>query len=60
MIGVCIAIRINGGIESPINILVEHMNSMQRIALIGILTVITVVWTKISMNRLEKVVRDGR
>lgn len=60
MIGVCIAIRINGGIESPINILVEHMNSMQRIALIGILTVITVVWTKVSMNRLEKVVRDGR
>lgn len=60
MIGVCIAIRINGGIESPINILVEHMSSMQRIALIGILTVITVVWTKVSMNRLEKVVRDGR
>lgn len=60
MIGIGIASRVKWGINSPIHMLVGRMNNIHRMFLVVILVIATVLWTKASMNRLERVVRDGK
>lgn len=59
MIGIGIATRMKWGINSPIHMLVDQMSSRYRIELVGILTIVAILWTKVSMKRLEKVVRSS-
>lgn len=60
MIGIGMASRIKWGISSPVHMLVDRMNNTHRMVFVVILVVVTILCTKVSMNRLEKVVRDGR
>lgn len=60
MIGIGMASRIKWGISSPVHMLVNRMNNTHRMVFVVILVVVTILCTKVSMNRLEKVVRDGR
>lgn len=60
MIGIGIASRVKWGINSPIHMIVDRMNNIYRMFLVIVLGIATILWTKVSMNRLERVVRDGK